>query len=606
MLQTSGRPVSVEELRSLVSTIDVKSGLHFVTAISSGMLRGRLDDFDSYTNSFNMPLMAKAFVLWGKIEGGRQMTSEDIVAILKAINSLPWYSRLAAEFDTDNAVLSMILRQGFQRFYTDDPPVARIARTWMMFNDLVKEGGLEVPDPSGELQKLIGVSVQELWIVGFMIWTYHFSVTALDGRKSVFESGAFVLEGSRKREMEDLLQRVLGTISLVPEQYREQYAAEGSKYREPSGREGYWISEFNVLRDFPVVNLGGGRYSAPYPTYALTRVLDGFYYDLLNEFARRKIASGAKDNPYDNVMAQTVGTLFERYVGRQLRLLPAFGDEFRGEFKYRHKKQDKDSTDWILNRPNRLPLLFECKAREPVLDVQRYASKEQLKTEIGKAIGKACRQMVRFIQAVDERAKGLEQYHGLKDFICAVVLQAPLPFHMVKDIRAVIEQVATEMEPGWTILRKRIHFVPMSIRELETAVETELQFGEPIENQLFAYANYREQVDRIDRWEGGMPVFPMHLEDFLQERHNGGLRITSRLCTQVWNEFAAYCQEHIFGESIEVADRELFELTQKRAYELWEKRGKPLGDDQSDWFAAEDEIANDPALHVNTRVIRPA
>src|SRR5690606_18058448 len=141
----------------------------------------------------------------------------------------------------------------------------------------------------------------------------------------------------------------------------------------------------------------------------------------------------------------------------------------------------------------------------------------------------------RFLQAVDEKSKGLEQYHGLKEFICAVVLQAPLPFHMVKDIRAVIEQVATEMEPGWAALRGRIHFVPMSIRELETAVETELQFGQPIEDQFLAYANYREQVNRIDRWEGGMPVFPRHLEEFLQERHNGGRRIANRLCAQVWN-----------------------------------------------------------------------
>ena len=146
----------------------------------------------------------------------------------------------------------------------------------------------------------------------------------------------------------------------------------------------------------------------------------------------------------------------------------------------------------------------------------------------------------------------------------------------------------------------------MSIRELETAVETELLFGEPIEDQLLAYANYREQVKRIDRWEGGMPVFPRHLEEFLQERHNGGRRIVNRLCAQVWNEFGAYCQEQIFGESIEVVERELFELTQRRAYELWEKRGKPLWDDQRDWFTAEEEIANDPTLLVATPSPPPA
>ncbi|MEO6810154.1 MAG: DUF2934 domain-containing protein, partial [Isosphaeraceae bacterium] len=450
--------------------------------------------------------------------------------------------------------------------------------------------------PSGELRNLISVSAEDLWIVGFMLWTYHVSVTALDGRKWFFDPRSFVLEGSRQQEMGELVDRVLRTVALTPEQFRERYDAAGSKYREQSGREGYWLSEFNIIRDFPVVSLGNNRYAAPFPTYALTRAIDGFYYDLLTEFARRKAASGATDNAYDNEMNRTLGTLFERYVGRQLRLLPAPGNQLRGEFTYRHKKQDKLSTDWILWRPGRLPVLFECKAREAVLEFQRYGSLEQLRTEVGKAIGKACKQMVRFIQAIDEKTKGLEQYHGQKEFVCAVVLQAPLPFHMVRDIRAVIEQVAQQMEPGWTAMRSRIHFVPMSVRELETAVATELQFGAPVEDQLLAYAQYREGVKRIERWEGGMPVFPRHLEEFLQERYNGGRRIVNPLCTEVWNAFGAHCQERIFGESIEAAEREIFELTQKRAYELWERRGRPLWDAERDWHAAEEQIINDPTL----------
>jgi hypothetical protein len=587
------RTVSVEELRARVSQINFRSGLQVVTVVSSQFLRGQLEEWPDRANSFNLPLLAKAILLWGSLDGGSPMTGEECLRLLMMINSLPWYSSLAAEFGTDDAVLSMIVRQGFQRYHTDDPLDARIARTWMMFNELVQGGGLPVPDPSGELRGLIGLSAEDLWVVGFMIWTYHVSVTALDGRKCAFDPGAFVLEGNRKAEMAELLRRVLQTIALTPEQFRERYAVAGSKYREPSGREGYWISEFNILRDFPVVNVGNGRYAAPFPTYALTRAIDGFYIDLLNEFARRKAESGAKGNAYDNVMSQTLGVLFERYIGLQLRLLPAPGDQLRGEFPYRHKKQEKMSTDWILSRPGRLTVLFECKAREAVLELQRYGSLEQLRTEVGKAIGKACRQMARVIQAVDDKATGLEQYHGQKEFICAVVLQAPLPFHMVRDIRSVIEDVAIAMEPAWAAIRGRIHFVPISARELETAVATELQFGASIEDQLLTYAQYREQVDRVERWENGMPVFPRHLEEFLQERYNGGRRIANPLCSKVWEAFGAFCQQRIFGEDIEVAEREIFELTQKRAYKLWEQRGRPLWDDQRDWFEAEKQIEND-------------
>jgi hypothetical protein len=411
----------------------------------------------------------------------------------------------------------------------------------------------------------------------------------------VFNPDNFVQEGPRQEVMNSLTQQVLQTVALTPEEFRQRYASQGSKYRSQADRDGHWVSEFNILRDFPVVKLSDGRCVAPFPAFALTRAIDGFYYDLLNEFARRKIASGAKDNPYDNEMSNTLGTLFERYIGRQLQQLEAPGDQLCGEFEYGPKKQRRMSTDWILSRPGRLTVLFECKAREAVLDVQRYADLTQLRIEVSKAIGKASKQLVKFIQAVDAKTPGLERYHGQTTFICTVVLQAPLPFHMIRDIRTVVEEVITEMEPGWATIRDRIHFLPMSARELETAVATELVLGVPIEEQLVRYAQYREQVNRVERWdERGMPVFPRHLEEFLQEQFGNSRRIANPLCHKVWNDFAAFCQERIFDEGIEVAERQLFELTQKRAYDLWERRGRPLWDDQRDWFEAEKQIASEP------------
>jgi len=560
------------------------------------MLRGSLNEWVDRANSFNLPVFAKAFVLWGALEGGRGLTANDVDWLLRAINSLPWHSRIAAGIDLDGSVLSMLIRQGFQRYYTDDPKDGRIARTWMMFHELVRDGGLDVPDPSGELRKLLGVSAEDLWVVGMMFWTYHFVTTALDGRKWAFDPQKFVLEGQHQAEMADLVSRVLRAVALTPKQFRERYDAPDSKYRDTSGRVGYWLSEFNILRDFPLVSLGQGLYAAPFPAFGLTRAIDGFYFDLLNEFGRQKEASGAPGNSLDNEMNRTLGTLFERYVGRQLGLLPAPGMQLRGEFAYRHKKNDKKSTDWILSRPGRLPVLFECKAREPAQALQRTGIMDQLRTEVQLALGKACGQMAKFIQAIDQKAQGLEQYHGQKEFICAVVLWAPLPFHQIRDIRRVIEETIVAKTPAWATLRNRIHFVPMAVRELETAVATELQFGVPIEDQLFEYARYREKAKRLEGPTSDLPDYPRHLEDFLQERFNGGRRIVNPLCAAAWEEFGAFCQQRIFGEDIEVADRELFEMTQKRAYELWEKRGKPLWDDLRDWFEAEDQIANDPTL----------
>lgn len=586
-LKGFSREVSVEELRKLISGFSLQSGLRMATVLGSGFAAGKYFEFEDYANSFNLPLLAKAVLLWGNENGGTTMDTSGVLEVLKAINSLPWYSRLAAEFATDDSVLSMIIRQGFQRYYTDDPLDARIARTWMMFHELVKEGGLEVPDPSGELRTLIGVSAEDLWTVGMMVWAYHTTTTTQDAQKWVFDPRSFLIEGTHQAEVQQLVATVVGTIALTPTQFRERYSADNSKYRDASGRDGYWISEFNILRDFPIVKIAEGWYVAPFPAYALTRALDGFYYDLLNEFARRKMTeTGGKGNPFDNVMAQAMGTLFERYVGCQLRCLPTQGQELRGEFKYGQRKQEKDSTDWILHRRHRVPVLFECKAREAVLDVQRYADLQGLRIEVSKAIGKACGQMARFIQAIDEKSPGLQQYFGEEYFVCAVVLQAPLPFHMVRDIRSIIESVTNKTEPGWAAIRKRVAFVPMSARELETAVATELKFGIPIEDQLTEYARYREGVNRVEKWEGDTPIFPRHLEEYLQEKYGGGKRIVNDLCGRAWIAFTEFCQQRIFGKSIEDVDRGMIEMTRRTAYDLWEKRGRPMGDDQRDWYAA--------------------
>ena len=38
------------------------------------------------------------------------------------------------------------------------------------------------------------------------------------------------------------------------------------------------------------------------------------------------------------------------------------------------------------------------------------------------------------------------------------------------------------------------------------------------------------------------------------------------------------------------------EQIQRRAYELWEKRGRPWGTPEEDWFTAEDEFQETSAL----------
>jgi len=158
MTLDQGREISPQELRGQIEPINLRDGLRFVTQMSARQFIHATDESLRLVNSQNLPILAKAFVLWGSPAGrplNRNSAGQDEEGfwLLAGVNSLPWHSRLAAEFDTTASVLSMIIRQAFFRVAADDPLDGLIARTWMMFHEIIAQGGFEVADPSAELEK---------------------------------------------------------------------------------------------------------------------------------------------------------------------------------------------------------------------------------------------------------------------------------------------------------------------------------------------------------------------------------------------------------------------------------------------------------------------
>ncbi|MCE5327866.1 MAG: DUF2934 domain-containing protein [Planctomycetaceae bacterium] len=588
----SGLPdeIPINELKAATQSLDVRAAMRYVTTASCLLLRGKTEHH-ALVNGINLPLLAKAFGLWAQIDGGRPLhltgyPNDEGGWFLHALNSLPW--RSVNEPNLDETMVSWLIRQAYIRYATDDPLDARIARTWMMFHDLVQEGGLAVANPSEELRRLIGVSAEDLWVLGMAMWGFHVITTSTNAQKWLFDPDLFVREGPHQHEVNETLRRTLSAVARTPQQLRQMYDAASSKYRDPESRDKYWMSEFNILRDFPVVAFGDGTYCAPFPTYALTRAIDGFYFDLVEDYAEKARLSGRRGNPYDNEMTATLGTLFQRYVGRQLEQLAIPDGCLLPEFKYGPRKSRKDSPDWLLLRPGAVPIFVECKARQPSLDVQRYASTELLISEAKAALSKACGQLAKFVAEIGAREPGLDRFFGQEQFVCVVVTPVPFPFHMIPDVRSIIEGAASGQGPAWEKYRKQILLVPMSIRELETVVAAEITLGVPVEEQLVEYAHYRATANRIEGWDGIAPIFPRHIEEWLQERLNNSRRIVNPLCTKIWQEFTDYCQRRIFGESIaDTVTGMKISMTHRLAYDLWEKRGGPLCDDLRDWFEAE-------------------
>lgn len=591
MTMDQGEEISFQELRRQIEPINLRDGLRFVTQMTARQFVYATDESLRLVNSQNLAILAKAFVLWANPAGrllNRNSAGQDEEGywLLAGVNSLPWHSRLAAEVDTDTSVLSMIIRQAFLRVAADDPLDGLIARTWMMFHEVIAEGGFGVADPSAELETEFGVSAEDLWTLCLAIFSFYTTITTAPPYPWMFNPRTFVAEGPRRDEINGVLAKVVNKISLTPNEFREKYAAPDSKYRDQIGRDGYWISEFNILRDYPIVRLGPDEYCAPFPIFVFTRGAVGFYFDLDEIFAQRKLAANPNtSNPYNHAMRSTLGDVFQRYVGCQLRLIERDPSALREEFFFGPNGQMR-TTDWILRR-SALPVFFECKARRPTLEIQRYARPEDWEDELRKGLVSAAGQFARFLDRVDQGVEGLETFAGLQRCILVIMTYEPFPFHMIPDIRRLMERLTVEEQPLWTRLRDRITVVPMWIRELETAVAAELQFGIPIETQLQEYAAYRESSRRVERWENNMPVFPRHLEEFLQERYNNSRRIENPLCQSVWDSFCAHAQRRIFDEDIEIAEREIREIaTRTLAFSLWEQRGRPLWDADTDWLEA--------------------
>ena len=61
----------------------MKAGLAFVTYHSVSRFRNQPEKPFGLANTFNLPLLAKAFVLWGQLEGGSFISENDGDTLLR-------------------------------------------------------------------------------------------------------------------------------------------------------------------------------------------------------------------------------------------------------------------------------------------------------------------------------------------------------------------------------------------------------------------------------------------------------------------------------------------------------------------------------------------
>ena len=589
--QSFDRPVTFQELRSRVSELNLGMALGVITKFSSRhRWMEETPENLSRVNLFNLSLLAKAIVLWAdpngrplRLTGGED---DELRWLFTAINSMQWYSRAEIQRDQSNTIISMLMRQAYVRTATADHLDWSVARTFGMFHEIIQHGNFPATNINAAMMQATGLTSEDLWVFCASIYFFYFLESVHDESPWVI-APEFFQDSPIKDELATTLRRAFANIARTPQQLRDIYAQQ-EKYQHAGSPDEYWVSEFNILRDYPIVKLDDDRYCSPFPIFAFTRGAVGFYFDLVSHFADiEKTENPKNQNPFDNAMSQTLGGVFQEYVGTHLRTLPDTNTGLRTEFPYVVQKQELRTPDWILQRSGKTLVLFECKARRPSLPLQRRASKTDIEAEIKGVISRSLKQAVVFLGHADAGNPALSDFKDLPKLIYSLVLYEPFHYHAVPDMRKLIDSTAATLHADWPKYRDRILFVPLGIRELETAVALEREQNVPIEQQLEDYALYRRGAPRLAFNAGEMEV-AKHFEEYALDRWNSSQRCQSVVCQGLWERFTDFVFRRLYNESLHDYEQSLKrKWIEEAAYFIWVNEGRVDQHNLEHWLLAE-------------------
>ena len=544
--------VTPAEVRARLSEINLHHALNVITKLSSQYLRSPdSPELARYANPLSLSLLAKAIVL-NASENGRELDlsdkeTNDIRWLLLALKSMHWHSRTDAAIDPDEALTSSLMREAYARIFLDEHPFTTVGRSFSMFHEHISLANKRNIDVNAAMQAVAGVSVHDLWVLCAAIYIFYFMECAKENGPWTFTADDFV-DSPKAADVTAALRRVLQTIARTPDEIRQMYLGNG-KYRHDDLPDEYWSSEFNILRDVPIVALGNGQYCCPFPLFAWARGSIGYYFDLVNYFGEiEKETNKTNRNPLDNKMSGLLGDVFQEYVGEQLHSLPALASHLRSEFAYTVGKRKLDSPDWIVDRLPDRPVFFECKARRPTLLLQSRCSPADREQEIRRVIARAISQLCEFMENL--RAGYVPVLRNIKATKCiyALVLYESFPFHALPKTRQEIDRVAAELAPCWASLRADVSFVPLSVRELEFAIRIEQERNVPIEDQFTAYALYRNSAP-FEENEKGYPRFAQHFGDYANERWACGIGRHNQMQVSTATRFLEFLRQELFAES---------------------------------------------------------
>jgi hypothetical protein len=340
---------------------------------------------------------ARVSLAYGTEFNRRDATDQDLLQILNA------YSRFDNPFLQDHDVRALMLRMAGEQLTWQAPDYETLARTTAIFAHTPALRPMECLLPGWDTD-LFGCRLGEYVGTAQLVWA---SAISCAGRfdPALFETpdGELIARHVGR----DTVTRVLDTRFAIG---IAQFRGEDQEATARAGRDGGLRRfTFNPLRGHPVLTGFGTGYLCPIPQLAWAKAAPwGVYFTGLSHYGER--------------FARDLGHLFEQYIGRQLRLLPAA--HVMPEITY-GSGSSRRTVDWIVVLPD-VVLLVEVKSAIPTEPIR--LGTPAAADAILKKLGKAFTQIDATARLIEDRHPALSRVPADRPVLgLAVTLE---PFHV--------------------------------------------------------------------------------------------------------------------------------------------------------------------------------
>jgi hypothetical protein len=439
--------------------------------------------------------------------------------------------------------LKYAIRSAYAYFGPQYTVINEISRIYYILNNLgARKSKLNVNDLESRFNKTYEISLRD-----YLMIMYFLHMTIVTSENNSFDVKLF--DNTKDKESNiNRFNKVIQYVSKPLGEYRELYETV-EKYRE----EGYYITEYNILQDYPIVELPNTRYVAPIVSYVGRKISNKVFYDLLNIYEEELKEKYPERDPSDNEFSVLFGDLFEQYVGDLLKSVFG-GNEILSYYLY-GKSQSEGPDHIIISSDN--VCFVEAKIVRPRIRTIVTGSLDRYEAELER-LAKGVFQVLNFVNNYRSGKVGPIDLGELENYSILLVTFEPYYYYYHEDMYerfcgVIYKYCKSEFKKkgrAWHIPFNReyvrnLDLTVIAIRELEefVGVSDESSFFDIIKNYRESFIRSK-MITNIDG-DGKMTIAPS-FHDYLTENFPGKA-LENRLIKKEFDKISNEMQAYFFG-----------------------------------------------------------